>query len=89
MNAVADMPLDTGIDPLDLTRLSSFWEATRQLYAPFESSMRSPSADVYLHEMPGGTLLSAAASGAGHETDAKCQEDLSNITGKTGMRLTL
>ena len=57
VNAVADTPLDTGIDPLDLTRLSSFWEATRQLYAPFESSMRSPSADVYLHEMPGGAAL--------------------------------
>ncbi len=29
-------------------------EQTRGLYAPFESDTRSPSADVYYHEMPGG-----------------------------------
>jgi pyruvate carboxylase len=46
--------LDTGIDPRMLSRLSSYWEGTRALYAPFESDMRSPSADVYDHEMPGG-----------------------------------
>ena len=35
-------------------RLSTFWEQTRGLYAPFESEMRSGSSDVYQHEMPGG-----------------------------------
>ena len=54
VNAVADTALDTGVDPLDLTRLSTFWEETRALYTPFEASMKSPSSDVYLHEMPGG-----------------------------------
>lgn len=54
VNAVADTPLDTGIDPYELTRLSTFWEHTRELYSPFEASMKSPSSDVYLHEMPGG-----------------------------------
>ena len=29
---------------------------TRELYAPFESNMKAVSSDVYLHEMPGGTL---------------------------------
>lgn len=29
-------------------------EATRELYAPFESNMRYSSTDVYQHEMPGG-----------------------------------
>jgi hypothetical protein len=29
-------------------------EATRDLYAPFESNMRYCSSDVYQHEMPGG-----------------------------------
>ena len=46
--------LETGVDPRQLSRLSSYWEGTRALYAPFESDMRSPSADVYDHEMPGG-----------------------------------
>jgi pyruvate carboxylase len=34
--------------------LSNYWEQARQLYAPFESGMKSGSADVYFHEMPGG-----------------------------------
>jgi pyruvate carboxylase len=33
--------------------LSSYWEATRDLYAPYESNMRYSSSDVYYHEMPG------------------------------------
>ena len=52
--ATAGTPLDTGVDRAALGRLASFWEGTRALYAPFESDMRSPSADVYDHEMPGG-----------------------------------
>jgi pyruvate carboxylase len=46
--------LDTGLNLNDLNRMSVFWEQTRGLYSPFESSMRSSSADVYYHEMPGG-----------------------------------
>ncbi len=34
--------------------LANYWEQTRQLYAPFESGIKSGSADVYIHEMPGG-----------------------------------
>ena len=56
VNAVEDTPLQTGIDPLDVTRLSAYWEHTRALYAPFESNLRSSSSDVYLHEMPGGQM---------------------------------
>ena len=38
----------------DVNRLSVFWEQTRALYSPYESSLRASSADVYYHEMPGG-----------------------------------
>ena len=34
--------------------LANYWEQARQLYAPFESGLKSGSADVYFHEMPGG-----------------------------------
>jgi len=34
--------------------LNSYWEECRKLYAPFESGQKSGSADVYVHEMPGG-----------------------------------
>jgi len=47
-------PRDTGIDPAALIGISRYWEEVRQLYAPFESGPRSPAADLYLLEMPGG-----------------------------------
>ena len=34
--------------------MSRYWEEVRELYAPFESGPRSPSAEVYELEMPGG-----------------------------------
>lgn len=54
VHSLARTPLDTGLDPASLSALSSFWEHTRALYAPFESDMKSCSTDVYQHEMPGG-----------------------------------
>ena len=54
MHSLVGTSLDTGLDPASLSGLSSFWEHTRALYAPFESDMKSPSTDVYQHEMPGG-----------------------------------
>ncbi|MFN0058983.1 MAG: pyruvate carboxylase [Planctomycetota bacterium] len=47
-------PRDTGLDLRQLQDLNLYWEQVRELYAPFESSVRSGSADVYEHEMPGG-----------------------------------
>jgi pyruvate carboxylase len=46
--------LDTGLNLNDISRMSVFWEQTRALYSPFECNLRSSSADVYYHEMPGG-----------------------------------
>eukprot|EP00891_Asterochloris_glomerata_P005106 jgi/Astpho2/5106/fgenesh1_pm.00073_%23_5_t len=54
VNLLNGTELDTGVHPSELNRLSTFWEQTRGLYAPFESEMRSGSSDVYQHEMPGG-----------------------------------
>ncbi|KIG17253.1 Pyruvate carboxylase [Enhygromyxa salina] len=45
---------DTGLALADIQPLNSYWEQVRGLYAPFESGLRSGSADVYMHEMPGG-----------------------------------
>ena len=36
------------------TGSSDYWEAVREYYYPFEESIRSPTAEVYRHEMPGG-----------------------------------
>jgi pyruvate carboxylase len=45
---------ETGVDPLALIAVSEYWEGVRTLYAPFETGLRAPSAEVYAYEMPGG-----------------------------------
>ncbi len=46
----------TGLDGDALQRVSDYFEKVRALYYPFESPMRSGTADVYYHEMPGGQV---------------------------------
>jgi pyruvate carboxylase len=45
---------DTGLALAEIQILNNYWEQVRGLYAPFESGLKSGSADVYMHEMPGG-----------------------------------
>jgi pyruvate carboxylase len=76
-SALAGTPLDPGLDPEILQALSRYWEVVRRYYAPFEADMRSGTADVYRHEMPGPqyTNLRAQARGMGleHRWDEICQ----------------
>ncbi len=46
----------TGLDLTALCELEPYWEATRRLYAPFESGLPAPTGRVYRHEIPGGQL---------------------------------
>ena len=43
-----------GLSEDGLQALASYWEAAREHYAPFESGLRSGTAEVYRHEIPGG-----------------------------------
>jgi pyruvate carboxylase len=45
---------DADLDQAGLQALASYWEAVREIYAPFESGLRSGTAEVYRHEIPGG-----------------------------------
>src|SRR5690242_10080406 len=47
---------DTGLDLDAVCALEPYWEATRRVYAPFESGLASPTGRVYTHEIPGGQL---------------------------------
>jgi pyruvate carboxylase len=47
---------ETGLDLAAVCDLEPYWEATRRLYAPFESGLPSPTGRVYTHEIPGGQL---------------------------------
>ncbi|MCB1804171.1 MAG: pyruvate carboxylase, partial [Candidatus Competibacteraceae bacterium] len=45
---------DPGLDGDALRSIAHYWEGVRRYYAAFESDIRSGTADVYRHEMPGG-----------------------------------
>ncbi len=68
--ALQHMPRDTGLNLEALNTISDYWEAVREYYRPFDTAPRSGSADVYLHEMPGGQYTNlkeqAAAMGIAH-----------------------
>ena len=52
--ALQNTPRDTLLDLNALNEFSDYWEQVRALYSPFDTSPKSGSAEVYLHEMPGG-----------------------------------
>jgi len=58
---------DTGLDLAALNELADYWELVRDYYAPFDTAPKTGSAEVYLHEMPGGqfTNLKEQARGMG------------------------
>ncbi|KRB78339.1 pyruvate carboxylase [Nocardioides sp. Root190] len=47
---------ETGLSLDGVNALEPYWEATRRLYAPFESGLPAPTGRVYTHEIPGGQL---------------------------------
>ena len=65
---------ETGLDLTAVCDLEPYWEATRRVYAPFESGLPSPTGRVYTHEIPGGQLSNlrqqAIALGPGREVRA-------------------
>lgn len=45
---------ETGIDLSGIQKLSDYWAAVRPVYSPFESDLKSGSAEIYRFEIPGG-----------------------------------
>ena len=68
--ALQHTPRDTGLDLDRLNAFSDYWEQVRELYRPFDTAPRTGSAEVYLHEMPGGQYTNlreqAASMGVSH-----------------------
>ncbi len=58
LNALAAALAGTERDPMvnqrGLQQLANYWETVRDYYAPFESGLKSGTAEVYHHEIPGG-----------------------------------
>ena len=45
---------DPGCDPHKLSAISDYWQAVREFYLPFDSTLLPATAELYSHEMPGG-----------------------------------
>jgi pyruvate carboxylase len=54
--ALANTAQDSGIPLSAVAELEPYWEAVRNVYAPFESGLPGPTGRVYKHEIPGGQL---------------------------------
>jgi len=54
VEALSGSDRDPGLNAEWIRRISFYWEAVRNQYAAFESDLKGPASEVYLHEMPGG-----------------------------------
>lgn len=65
--ALQNTDRQTGFDSDVLRECADYWEVVRSWYAPFDEAPKSGTAEVYLHEMPGGqyTNLKAQAASMG------------------------
>lgn len=70
VEALAGSERETGLDSEWIRKISFYWEAVRNQYAAFESDLKGPASEVYLHEMPGGqfTNLKEQARSLGLES---------------------
>jgi pyruvate carboxylase len=65
---------DTGLDADAIRQINSYWESVRRLYAPFESDLRAGTAEVYLHEMPGGQFTNLREQARAMGLDSRWHE---------------
>lgn len=78
---------ESGIDAAIVRAFSDYWEQVRGQYAAFETDLKAPASEVYLHEMPGGQFTnlkeqarSMGLSGRWHEV-AKTYADVNAMFG--------
>ena len=87
VEALRDSDRSPGLDAGAIRSISLYWESVRAQYAAFESDVKAPASEVYLHEMPGGqyTNLKEQARSLGLETRwhevARCYSDVNDMFG--------
>lgn len=85
--ALRNTPRESGLDLEALNEFGDYWEQVRTFYAPFDTAPRTGSAEVYLHEMPGGQFTNlkeqAASMGLGHRWPeiARCYAEVNELFG--------
>ncbi|MEO7413411.1 MAG: pyruvate carboxylase, partial [Opitutaceae bacterium] len=85
--ALQNTPRDPQLDLGTLNEFSDYWEHVRGFYAPFDTAPKTGSAEVYLHEMPGGQYTNlkeqAASMGVAHRWSeiARTYADVNQLFG--------
>ena len=78
---------DTGFDPVQLQKLSDYWEDTRRYYAGFEGDIRVPETEIYRYEIPGGQYTNlkpqVESLGLGHQFE-EVKEKYSEVNDMLG-----
>ena len=78
---------ETGLDREALDSFSDYWEGVRKFYFPFDTSPPHGTAEVYLHEMPGGQFTNlkeqaeAMGLGARWPEIARCYAGVNRLFG--------
>lgn len=54
ISALRGSEWDPALNEVGLQKLANYWETVRDYYAPYESGLKSGTAEVYHHEIPGG-----------------------------------
>jgi len=69
-------PRDTGVDFMTLEPYDMYWMRVRDMYGPFENGMKSGTARVFDHEIPGGQyanlLVQCKSMGLGDRWEEVC-----------------
>jgi pyruvate carboxylase len=85
--ALAGAPRDPGLPADAFEQLSAYWDPVRSFYAPFESGLKAPAADVYENEIPGGQYSNLRAQsealglGDGWELVKRTYADVNRLFG--------
>jgi pyruvate carboxylase len=72
--ALANTPRETNLHLPSLNQLSDYWENVRAFYYPFEEGMKAGTAEVYLHEMPGGQYTNLRQQAKGLHLEERWHE---------------
>jgi pyruvate carboxylase len=72
--ALQHTPRETGLDLPSLNQLSDYWQNVRGYYYPFEEHMKAGTAEVYLHEMPGGQYTNLRQQAKGLHLEERWHE---------------
>lgn len=65
---------DTGLSRDSIEQISFYWEAVRNQYTAFESDLKGPASEVYLHEMPGGQFTNLKEQARSMGLDSRWHE---------------